>query len=150
MHSSDFYPERWFDIVVVLRTDNTVLYDRLAGRGYTQHKITSNVECEIMRVVEEEACDSYKEEIIMVFQSDSVRVFRSLSEPNSLSQGTHWLTLHLTPGMSFVTADVRAHRECGGCGPADSAVAQSGRQRRRRRWRRSQISTLLKNERMQY
>lgn len=31
-HGCDFFPERWFDIVFVLRTDNTVLYDRLAFR----------------------------------------------------------------------------------------------------------------------
>ena len=28
-HSCDFFPERWFDLVLVLRTDNTVLFDRL-------------------------------------------------------------------------------------------------------------------------
>ena len=31
-HSVDFFPERWFDLVLVLRTDNTVLYDRLIAR----------------------------------------------------------------------------------------------------------------------
>lgn len=31
-HGCDFFPERWFDIVFVLRTDNTVLYDRLSER----------------------------------------------------------------------------------------------------------------------
>jgi adenylate kinase len=31
-HGCDFFPERWFDIVFVLRTSNTVLYDRLAHR----------------------------------------------------------------------------------------------------------------------
>ncbi|KAJ8554477.1 hypothetical protein K7X08_025155 [Anisodus acutangulus] len=28
-HGCDFFPERWFDRVVVLQTDNTVLYDKL-------------------------------------------------------------------------------------------------------------------------
>ena len=28
-HGCDFFPERWFDIVFVLRTNNTLLYDRL-------------------------------------------------------------------------------------------------------------------------
>jgi adenylate kinase len=27
-HSIDYFPERWFDLVLVLRTDNTVLFDR--------------------------------------------------------------------------------------------------------------------------
>lgn len=60
-HSVDWFPERWFDLVIVLRTDNTILYDRLAKRygpclllifyrDYSQHKITENVECEIMQV----------------------------------------------------------------------------------------------------
>ena len=34
-HSCDFFPERWFDLVVVLTTDNASLYDRLAARGYS-------------------------------------------------------------------------------------------------------------------
>ncbi|KAL3275242.1 hypothetical protein HHI36_020011 [Cryptolaemus montrouzieri] len=32
-HSCEFFPERWFDVVFVLRTDNTLLYDRLVSRG---------------------------------------------------------------------------------------------------------------------
>ena len=31
-HGCDFFPERWFDCVVVLQTDNTILYDRLSRR----------------------------------------------------------------------------------------------------------------------
>ena len=31
-HGSDWFPERWFDLVIVLTTDNTVLYDRLQAR----------------------------------------------------------------------------------------------------------------------
>ena len=31
-HGCDFFPERWFDCVVVLQTDTSVLYDRLASR----------------------------------------------------------------------------------------------------------------------
>ena len=31
-HGCDFFPERWFDLVVVLRTDNGVLYPRLEKR----------------------------------------------------------------------------------------------------------------------
>ena len=32
-HGCDFFPERWYDIVFVLRTDNTVLYNRLEHRS---------------------------------------------------------------------------------------------------------------------
>jgi adenylate kinase len=31
-HNCDFFPERWFDYVAVLQTDNSVLYDRLTNR----------------------------------------------------------------------------------------------------------------------
>ena len=35
-HSCDFFPERWFQLVVLLRCDNTNLYDRLKERGYDE------------------------------------------------------------------------------------------------------------------
>jgi len=31
-HSCELFPERWFQLVVVLRTDNSVLYPRLEER----------------------------------------------------------------------------------------------------------------------
>ena len=31
-HGCDFFPERWFDIVFVLQTNNTILYERLEKR----------------------------------------------------------------------------------------------------------------------
>lgn len=71
-HGCDFFPERWFDLVVVLQTDNTLLYERLEKRGYQPKKITENVECEIMQVIMDEAADSYKEEIVQVLPSNNV------------------------------------------------------------------------------
>ena len=50
----DYFPERWFDLVVVLQADNTTLYDRLTRRGYNEAKVQENVQCEIMRVLAEE------------------------------------------------------------------------------------------------
>lgn len=38
-HGCDFFPERWFDVVFVLRTNNTLLYDRLEKRFVTQTKV---------------------------------------------------------------------------------------------------------------
>jgi adenylate kinase len=49
-HGCELFPERWFDAVVVLQTDNTLLWDRLLARGYLPEKIAENVECEIMQV----------------------------------------------------------------------------------------------------
>lgn len=71
-HSCDFFPERWFDLVLVLTTDNAALYQRLASRGYTPAKITANVECEIMRVCADEAGEAYDEAIVKVLPSNSV------------------------------------------------------------------------------
>jgi len=31
-HGCDFFPERWFDLVVVLQTENGILYERLHQR----------------------------------------------------------------------------------------------------------------------
>ena len=54
-HSCDFFPERFFDCVIVLQTDNSVLWERLEKRGYNEKKLTDNVQCEIMHVIVEEA-----------------------------------------------------------------------------------------------
>jgi len=71
-HSSELFPERWFDLVVVLQTDNAVLYQRLEARGYNERKIQENVECEIMQVVRTEAHEAYDESIIWDLQSDTL------------------------------------------------------------------------------
>ncbi|XP_010269094.1 PREDICTED: adenylate kinase isoenzyme 6 homolog isoform X2 [Nelumbo nucifera] len=71
-HGCDFFPERWFDHVVVLQTDNSVLYDRLSNRGYMGRKLTNNIECEIFQVLLEEAKESYQEDIVVAMQSNCV------------------------------------------------------------------------------
>jgi len=69
-HSSGFFPERWFDLVVLLRCDNTPLFDRLKARGYTDKKIKENLECEILEVSADEAKESYKPDIILELKND--------------------------------------------------------------------------------
>ncbi|TYI68024.1 hypothetical protein E1A91_D08G060000v1 [Gossypium mustelinum] len=71
-HGCDFFPERWFDLVVVLQTDNTVLYDRLSKRGYEGAKLSNNIECEIFQVLLEEAKESYSEDIVKALKSDNI------------------------------------------------------------------------------
>ncbi|KAK9726255.1 hypothetical protein RND81_05G202400 [Saponaria officinalis] len=71
-HGCDFFPERWFDRVVVLQTENSILYDRLSKRGYTGPKLSNNIECEIFQVLLEEAKESYPEGIVVAMKSDSV------------------------------------------------------------------------------
>ncbi|GAB4852398.1 Adenylate kinase isoenzyme 6 [Ancistrocladus abbreviatus] len=71
-HGCDFFPERWFDRVVVLQTENSILYDRLSKRGYTGSKLSNNIECEIFQVLLEEAKESYPEEIVVNMRCDSI------------------------------------------------------------------------------
>jgi adenylate kinase len=76
-HGCDFFPERWFDLVLVLRTDNSTLYERLEARGYAQNKLTENVEAEIMQVILDEARESYAEEVVVELPSNSVEDIES-------------------------------------------------------------------------
>lgn len=39
---------------MLLRANNTVLFDRLKARGYNEKKISENIECEILEVTKEE------------------------------------------------------------------------------------------------
>jgi len=90
-HSSDLFPERWFDLVVVLQTDNSVLYQRLEARGYNERKIQENVECEIMQVVRTEAHEAYDESIIWDLQSDTLAQMEDNVQRivDFLEQGSH-------------------------------------------------------------
>ncbi|KAG6846006.1 hypothetical protein H0H87_011054 [Tephrocybe sp. NHM501043] len=69
-HTCEVYPERWADLVVVLRCDHTKLWERLEKRGYPLKKIQENNEAEIMQVVLEEARSSYPEEIVVELSSE--------------------------------------------------------------------------------
>ncbi|XP_028758062.1 adenylate kinase isoenzyme 6 homolog [Neltuma alba] len=86
-HGCDFFPERWFDIVVVLQTDNTVLYDRLSKRGYTESKLSNNIECEIFQVLLEEAKESYPEDRVIALRSDTVEDIN-----RNIATLTEWVT----------------------------------------------------------
>lgn len=58
--------------MVLLRCNNTELFDRLQTRGYNEKKITENIECEILDVLKEEVESSYKPEIILELQSEKI------------------------------------------------------------------------------
>ena len=70
-HSCEIFPERWFDLVLVLRCSTEVLYSRLSDRMYNDKKINENMECEIMQVVLEAAKESYDEQIVQELSSDT-------------------------------------------------------------------------------
>jgi adenylate kinase len=71
-HSCDLFPERWFDLVLVLKADTEILYDRLVARGYSKKKIDENMECEIMQIVAESAHESYEPEIVHFLDSNTL------------------------------------------------------------------------------
>lgn len=71
-HVNDIFPERLIDLVIVLRSNNGVLFDRLNKRKYHDSKIQENLDAEIMQVVLQDALDSYVKEIVIELQSDSI------------------------------------------------------------------------------
>jgi adenylate kinase len=79
-HSSELFPERWFDLVIVLRTDTKTLYQRLSKRGYHENKVRENVECEIYNICEEEARESYQHDIVKVYDSNTIEDIEHISE----------------------------------------------------------------------
>ncbi|RPD63065.1 P-loop containing nucleoside triphosphate hydrolase protein [Lentinus tigrinus ALCF2SS1-6] len=76
-HTCEIFPERWADLVVVLRCDHTKLWDRLEKRAYPLKKIQENNEAEIMEVVLDEARSSYPQEIVVELQSEATEDLES-------------------------------------------------------------------------
>merc|ERR1711962_619940 len=79
-HGADLFPERWFKLVVVLNTDNSILYKRLEDRNYSVSKIQENVECEIMKMISEEARQGYKEDVVVYLESNTVEDMENNAE----------------------------------------------------------------------
>ena len=65
-HASDIFPESWIDLVIVLRTDSTKLYDRLKARNYPEKKLQENLDSEIMEVLLQEAREGFPGEGMVV------------------------------------------------------------------------------------
>lgn len=71
-HACDLFPKSWIDLVIVLRTISTTLYDRLEARHYPEQKLQENLDSEIMEVLLEEARESYDAEIVVELQSNEL------------------------------------------------------------------------------
>ncbi|KAL2036966.1 hypothetical protein N7G274_010251 [Stereocaulon virgatum] len=71
-HACDLFPESWIDLVVVLRTDSTKLYDRLKARNYPEKKLQENLDSEIMEVLLEEAREGFDADVVVELRSDEV------------------------------------------------------------------------------
>jgi adenylate kinase len=76
-HTCELFPERWFDLILVLRANTDVLFDRLTERGYSEKKRGENLEAEIMQVVLDEARESYEEDIVQELPSNTVEEMNS-------------------------------------------------------------------------
>jgi len=76
-HVCEIFPERWFDLVLCLRTSTDVLFDRLTTRGYNEKKRAGNMEAEIMQVILEEARESYAHEIVYECPSSTIEDMES-------------------------------------------------------------------------
>lgn len=69
-HICDVFPLADIDLVCVLRTDHSILYDRLQARGYAPSKLEENMDAEIMEVVAEEARGAYHAEQVVELRSE--------------------------------------------------------------------------------
>lgn len=72
--------------MIVLRTDSTMLYDRLKDRHYPERKLQENLDSEIMEVLLDEARGSYDEEIIIELQSNDAEDIKS-----NVERAEQWL-----------------------------------------------------------
>ena len=79
-HACDLFPKSWIDLVIVVRCNSTLLYDRLTARGYSGAKLDENMDAEIMQVLLEEAREAYDPEIVVELQSDTADDVESNTE----------------------------------------------------------------------
>lgn len=101
-HVNDVFPERLIDLVVVLRCDNAILYDRLKSRGYHDSKIEENLDAEIMGVVLQDATDSYEQEIVVELQSDTTEQMEA-----NVDRIVSWVQLWLKQHKEGVTNELQ-------------------------------------------
>lgn len=88
-HSSDWFPERWIQMVVALRTTTEALYDRLQERRYAPRKLEQNMQAEIMQVCRDEAKESYPKARFIELDSSSEEQLAS----NLATLRKEWATL---------------------------------------------------------
>ncbi|KAI4128567.1 MAG: hypothetical protein LQ338_002661 [Usnochroma carphineum] len=79
-HACDLFPRSWVDLVIVLRSDSSILYDRLKARNYPEGKLQENMDAEIMEVLLSEAREAFDEEIVIELQSNSPEDMESNAE----------------------------------------------------------------------
>ncbi|KAL8725405.1 MAG: hypothetical protein Q9166_007382 [cf. Caloplaca sp. 2 TL-2023] len=70
-HACDLFPESWIDLVIVLRSDSAILYDRLKARNYPEEKLQENMDAEIMEVLLDEAREAFDNDVVTELQSNT-------------------------------------------------------------------------------
>lgn len=63
-HNIEFFPERWFQLVLVVRCDTNILFKRLEEKGYNSKKIQQYVEMEIFQMALDEAKTAFKRVVV--------------------------------------------------------------------------------------
>ncbi len=90
-HVTDIFPERWFDVVFVLRTENAALFDRLQSRNYKEKKLQDNLQCEIFQTILDEAKESYDPNIVHEIRSDTDQDLEK-NTANIKAWIAHWMS----------------------------------------------------------
>jgi len=72
-HSCDWFPERWIQIVVVLRCNTEILYERLLAKGYTGKKLENNMDHECTPAYVEETREAYPRAMFFELPSNTYR-----------------------------------------------------------------------------
>ncbi|EIM22073.1 nucleoside-triphosphatase [Wallemia mellicola] len=86
-HCSEIFPENWLDLVIVLRCDHQVLYQRLEDRGYKSEKIQENNDAEIFGECLHEALEAFPNPgQVVELQSEEIENLES-----NLERFTLWL-----------------------------------------------------------
>ncbi|KAA0146589.1 hypothetical protein FNF27_04602 [Cafeteria roenbergensis] len=93
-HATELFPERWFDLVLVLRcAETSVLYDRLVRRGYSELKLQENASAEIMGVCADEAKASYEAAAVVELPSVTAADLES-NVGRAVAWVAHWRAEH--------------------------------------------------------
>lgn len=67
---ADIIDPKLIDFVFACRTDNTILFDRLSKRGYSEDKIANNIQAEIFQTIYDEALEAFGESLVEQLQSN--------------------------------------------------------------------------------
>lgn len=67
----DMIPSDLVKRVFVCQADNTILYDRLKARNYSQEKISNNVQSEIFNLIHEEALEQFGDSLVTTLMNNN-------------------------------------------------------------------------------